>query len=64
MGNQPKLEWSQQREAKDRAESLRPWQVKEIKVRREHHIKVSDDCDMIVSFIHSTNRRGFIFILL
>ena len=37
MGNQPKLEWSQQREAKERAETLRPWQVKEIKVRTKFH---------------------------
>ena len=33
MGSQPKLEWSQDKEAKEKAETLRPWQIKEIKVR-------------------------------
>ena len=39
MGNQPKLEWSQDKEAKEKVETLKTWQIKEIKVRGKANTK-------------------------
>ena len=50
MGNQPKLEWSQDKEAKEKVETLKTWQIKEIKVR---------DQQSTINFLSPSNRSFF-----